>query len=67
METTTIIYLLIGIIVMLTCIVGFLAWLYHRKNEEIEKKNDVIVREVRRNQQLIDRAVQHGLSRAALL
>ena len=67
METTTIIYLLIGIITLLLGIIIFQGWLMLRKNDEIEKKNDVIVREVRRNQTLIDRAVQHGISRAALL
>lgn len=34
---------------------------------ELKEKNDVIVREVRRNQTLIDRAVQQGVSRAAML
>ncbi len=67
MEPTTIIYLLIGIITLLLGIIIFQGWLMLRKNDEIEKKNDVIVREVRRNQTLIDRAVQHGISRAALL
>ena len=67
MEATTIIYLLIGIITLLLGIIIFQGWLMARKNDEIEKKNDVIVREVRRNQTLIDRAVQHGISRAALL
>ena len=67
MESTTIIYLLIGIITLLLGIIIFQGWLMARKNDEIEKKNDVIVREVRRNQTLIDRAVQHGISRAALI
>jgi len=30
-------------------------------------KNDVIVREIRRNQKLIDKAVQNGVKRSAML
>ena len=67
MESSTLIYLLIGIIMMLVCVVVFLMWRMTLKNDELRQKNDVIVREVRRNQTLIDRAVQHGLSRATLL
>jgi hypothetical protein len=37
------------------------------KNDELKEKNDVIVREVRRNQDLIDRAVRNGVKRASLL
>ena len=37
------------------------------KSYELKEKNDVIVREVRRNQELIDRAVQNGVRRAAML
>jgi hypothetical protein len=33
----------------------------------LKEKNDVIVREVRRNQQLIDRAVQLGVNRSAMI
>ena len=40
--------------------------LFH-KNDELKDKNDVIVREVRRNQLLIDRAVQNGVNRSAML
>jgi hypothetical protein len=39
----------------------------HRKDEDIKLKNDVIIHEVRRNQAIIDKAVQNGVSRAALL
>lgn len=67
MNSQTLIYLLIGIIVMLVGIVVFLMWRMVLKNDELRQKNDVIVREVRRNQTLIDRAVQHGINRAALL
>ena len=41
--------------------------LMHRKDEDIKKKNDVIVREVRRNQMLIDYGVSQGLSRSTML
>ena len=67
MNSQTLIYLLIGIIVMLVGIVVFLMWRMLLKNNELRQKNDVIVREVRRNQDLIDRAVQNGIRRAAML
>ena len=67
MGTTTIIYLLASIIVVLLAIVSFLIWRITQKNDELRQKNDVIVREVRRNQNIIDRAMQHGLNRSALL
>ena len=67
MGTTTIIYLLASIIVVLLAIVSFLIWRITQKNDELRQKNDVIVREVCRNQKIIDRAMQHGLNRSALL
>lgn len=42
-------------------------WLNYRKDCVINDKNQAIVREVRRNQTIIDKAVQNGVSRAALL
>jgi hypothetical protein len=38
----------------------------HRKDEDLKQKNDVIIHEVRRNQSIIDKAVSHGINRAAL-
>lgn len=67
MDTTTIIYLLVCIILVLLAFVSFLMWRIARKNDELRQKNDVIVREVRRNQTIIDKAVQHGLKRSAFL
>ena len=67
MQTSTIILMLVGIVAVLTVVVVVLLWLMHRKDEDIKQKNDVIVREVRRNQSIIDKAVQNGVSRAALL
>ena len=54
-------------LVVLAVIVELLVVRLFHKNDELKEKNDVIVREVRRNQQLIDRAVQNGVSRAAML
>lgn len=67
MQTSTIILMLIGIVAVLMAVVVVLLWLIHRKDEDIKLKNDVIIHEVRRNQTLIDKAVQNGVSRAALL
>lgn len=68
MDTTTFIILLsAAIILLLLIIVGILVWLNYRKDCVINDKNQAIVREVRRNQTIIDKAVQNGVSRAALL
>lgn len=67
MQTSTIILMLIGIVAVLTAVIVILLWLMHRKDEDIKHKNDIIIHEVRRNQTLIDKAVQNGVNRAALL
>ena len=67
MQTSTLVILLTGIIAMLVVLVAFLCWRIDRNNDELRHKNNVIVREVERNQRLIERAVSHGVSRAALL
>jgi flagellar basal body-associated protein FliL len=67
MQTSTIILMLVGIVAVLTALVVVLLWLMHRKDEDLRKKNDVIIYEVRRNQSLIDKAVAQGINRAALL
>lgn len=54
-------------LVVMAVVVGALVVRLIHKNNELKEKNDVIVREVRRNQTLIDRAVQQGVSRAAML
>ena len=54
-------------LVILAIVVGVLVLRLFHKNDELKDKNDVIVREVRRNQQLIDRAVQNGINRSAML
>lgn len=59
--------MLVGIVAVLTALVVVLLWLMHRKDENLRKKNDVIIHEVRRNQSLIDKAVAKGINRAALL
>ena len=67
MEKTTLIVLLaVALVVMAVVVCALVVRLIH-KNNELKEKNDVIVREVRRNQTLIDRAVQQGVSRAAML
>ena len=67
MQTSTIILMLVGIVAVLMAVIVILLWLMHRKDEDIKQKNDVIIREVRRNQTLIDKAVGQGINRAALL
>ena len=66
-ETTTLIVLLAVALLVLAVVVGVLVVQLFHKNDELKEKNDVIVREVRRNQTLIDRAVQNGVSRSAML
>lgn len=67
MEMTTMIILMAAALVVLAVILGLLVLHLIHKNYELKEKNDVIVREVRRNQELIDRAVQNGVRRAAML
>ena len=67
METSTLIFLLVATVAVLVLLVVFLVWRMSRKNDELQKKDDVIVREVRRNQAIIDRAVQQGVHRSTLL
>lgn len=51
--TTTIIILLSVAVVLLLLLLAVLVWRNIRQNDELRQKNDVIVREVRRNQMLI--------------
>jgi uncharacterized membrane protein YqiK len=67
MEMTTMIILMAAALVVLAVILGLLVLHLIHKSYELKEKNDVIVREVRRNQELIDRAVQNGVRRAAML
>ena len=67
METTTLMILMAAALVILAIVVGVLVLYLFNKNDELKDKNDVIVREVRRNQLLIDRAVQNGVNRSAML
>ena len=67
METTTMMILMAIALVVMAIIVGLLMLRLFHKNDELKEKNDVIVREVRRNQLLIDRAVQNGVNRSAML
>ena len=67
MELTTLIFLLAVALVVMAIVVGALVVRLIHKNNELKEKNDVIVREIRRNQTLIDRAVQNGVSRSAML
>ncbi len=67
MQTETLILILAATIAVLVMLVVFLVWHMSRKDSELHEKDQVIIREVRRNQTLIDRAVQHGVSRAAML
>lgn len=67
METTMLMILMASALLVLTVIVGLLVLRLLHKSDELKEKNDVIVREVRRNQALIDRAVQLGINRASML
>lgn len=67
METTMLMILMASALLVLTVIVGLLVLRLLHKSDELKEKNDVIVREVRRNQALIDRAVQLGINRAVML
>ena len=59
--------LMASALLVLAIIVGVLVIHLLHKSDELKEKNDVIVREVRRNQALIDRAVQLGVERAAMI
>jgi hypothetical protein len=68
MEITTLMMILMAsALVILAIVVGLLVMHLFHKNDELREKNNVIVREIRRNQELIDRAVHHGINRAAML
>lgn len=59
--------LMASALLVLAIVVCLLIFYLFRKSDELKEKNDVIVREVRRNQQLIDRAVQLGVKRGSML
>lgn len=65
--TLTIIVLLAVAVVLLIAPLAILMGLFWRKNRELKQKNDAIIREMYRSQNIIERAVKHGVSRAALL
>ena len=50
--TTTIIILLSAAVLLLVMLMAALIWRVFRLSDDIRQKNDVIVREVRRNQRL---------------
>jgi hypothetical protein len=67
METTMLMILMASALLVLAIVVCLLILYLFHKSDELKEKNDVIVREVRRNQQLIDRAVQLGVKRGSML
>ena len=67
METTMLMILMASVLLVLAIVVCLLIFYLFRKSDELKEKNDVIVREVRHNQQLIDRAVQLGVKRGSML
>lgn len=67
MASTTIILILATAVAVLTAVVAVMVVLFWRKNRELKQKNDAIVSEMYRSQHIIERAVEHGVSRAALL
>ncbi len=52
MSTTTIIILLSSAVVVLVLLVVWLIWRNQRQSDELQKKNEVIVREVKRRSAL---------------
>ena len=52
MSTTTIIILLSSAIVVLVLLVVWLIWRNQRQSDELQKKNEIIVREVQRRSAL---------------
>ena len=56
--TTTIIILLSTAVLLLVMLLAALIWRNIRQSDELRHKNDVIVREVRRNQALIHQSSQ---------
>lgn len=52
MSTTTIIILLSSAVVVLVSLVVWLIWRNQRQSDELQKKNEVIVREVQRRSAL---------------
>ena len=67
MQTSTLIIILAVVVAVLVVIVALLLWHSYRQEHDMKLKNDSIVREVRRNQKLIDYGVSQGLSRSAML
>ena len=67
MTSATIILILAIAVAVLTVVVAVLVWLFIRKNRELKQKNEAIVSEIHRSQNIIERAVKHGVSRATLL
>ena len=67
METTMLMILMASALLILAIVVCLLILYLFRKSDELKEKNDVIVREVRHNQQRIDRAVQLGVKRGSML
>ena len=67
MSTDTLIILLAVAVLVLTAIVLLLLWHAYRQERHLKSKNEAIVREMHRCDQVIERAVKHGVSRAALL
>lgn len=61
------------LILMSICIAGLIATVIilvrhtNRQEDQLHERNKTIVREVRRNQALIDKATSQGLSRSSLL
>lgn len=67
MTTDMIIMILAVAVVVLTVVIALMVLLFWRKNRELKQKNEAIVSEMYRCQNIIERAVRHGVSRAALL
>lgn len=67
MQTSTLIIILATAVAVLAVVVALLLWHSYRQERDMKLKDDSIVREVRRNQKLVDYGVSQGLSRSAML
>jgi sensor domain CHASE-containing protein len=67
MQTSTLAIILAAVVAVLVVMVALLLWHSYRQERDMKLKDDSIVREVRRNQRLVDYGVSQGLSRSAML
>lgn len=67
MQISTLIIILALSVTVLVVLVAFLLWHAHRQERDMKLKDEALVREIRRNQKLVDYGVSQGLSRSAMV